>query len=67
MYESSIAYGMRKMIDSEKKRTDLYNENILFDRECSELAKLVEELENKIEFTKKHENEKLENENELHK
>jgi len=55
------------MIDSEKKRTDLYNENILFDRECSELAKLVEELENKIEFTKKHENEKLENENELHK
>ena len=55
------------MIDSEKKKTDLNNENVLFDRECSELAKLVEELENKIEFTKKHENEKLENENELHK
>ena len=38
------------MIDSEKKKTDLNNENVLFDRECSELAKLVEELENKIEF-----------------
>jgi len=39
LYESSIAYGMRKMIDSEKKKTDLNNENVLFDRECSELAK----------------------------
>lgn len=26
LYESSIAYGMRKMIDSEKKKNDLQNE-----------------------------------------
>lgn len=37
LYESSIAYGMRKMIDSEKKKTDLNTENNQLERECSDL------------------------------
>ncbi|KRX02411.1 hypothetical protein PPERSA_10028 [Pseudocohnilembus persalinus] len=67
LYESSIAYGMRKMIDSEKKKTDLNTENMLLERECADLDKDVLELEQKIEYTKKQENSKLEHENEQHR
>lgn len=37
------------------------------ERECEELNKAVEELDEKISFTKKNENEKLNNDNELHR
>lgn len=44
---------MRKMIDSEKRKTDLNTENMTLERECQELLKEVEDLTNKIEFTRK--------------
>lgn len=52
------------MIDSEKKKTDFNTENMLLDRECNDLEKEVSELERRIEYTKKHENEKIDSENE---
>ncbi|EAS06422.1 33 kDa inner dynein arm light chain, axonemal protein (macronuclear) [Tetrahymena thermophila SB210] len=67
LYESSIAYGMRKMIDSEQKKTDMRTQIMQLERECEELSKAVDELEEKISFTKKNENEKLNNENEIHR
>ncbi len=39
----------------------------LLQRECDELVSKVEDLENKIKFTKENENEKLEQENEKHR
>lgn len=59
LYESSIAYGMRKMIDSEQRKTDMQNKIMLLDRECSELNKSVDDLDAKIQYTKKSETDKL--------
>lgn len=39
---------MRKMIDSEQRKTDMQNKIMQLDRECSELDKSVEDLELKI-------------------
>jgi len=43
---------MRKMIDSERKKHELNTENLNLERECNELFKEVEELDNKISSTK---------------
>ncbi|CAD8109266.1 unnamed protein product [Paramecium primaurelia] len=58
---------MRKMIDAEQKRTDKSNKIMFMDRECQELQKAVEDLEQKIQYTKKVETEKLQKEAENHK
>lgn len=50
---------MRKMIDAEQKKTEKANKIMLLERECQELHKSVEELEQKIEHTKRIESEKL--------
>lgn len=39
---------MRKMIDSEKKKTDINTEIILLQRECTDLESEVTKLEDKI-------------------
>ena len=49
---------MRKMIDSEQRKTDMQNKILQLERECTELAKTVEDLESKIGNTKKIETEK---------
>ena len=66
LYESSIAYGMRKMIDSEQYRTQMNTKISMLERECAELQKYVEEQEQKITLTKQFENEKLQSENQAH-
>ena len=66
LYESSIAYGMRKMIESEQKKTNMTNDIGKLEKECSELAKYVEEIEKRIVTTKQTESEKLEKENKEH-
>jgi len=66
LYESSIAYGMRKMIDSEQKKSNMHNKIMVLEKECSEYEKMVEELDKKIENTKKVENEKMMKENQDH-
>ena len=66
LYESSIAYGMRKMIDSEQKKSNMHNKIMILEKECSEYEKMVEELEKKIVNTKKVENEKMTKENQEH-
>ncbi len=63
LYESSIAYGMRKMIDSEQKKSNMNNKIMIMEKECSEYEKMVEELEKKIRNTKKDENDKMAKEN----
>ncbi|KAM3134460.1 28 kDa inner dynein arm light chain [Paramecium bursaria] len=67
LYESSIAYGMRKMIDAEQKKTDKSNKIMLLERECQELNKAVEDLDQKIQYTKKVETERMQKESDAHK
>lgn len=61
LYESSIAYGMRKALLAEQRRNDLEAEIMQLENECGELQQSVSGLENSIvdiekEFTETKEN-----------
>ena len=45
LYESSIAYGMRKTILAEKRRNDMDAQILQLERECGELQSSVDNLE----------------------
>lgn len=49
LYESAIAYGMRKALLAEQKRNDMNNETQKLDRECTELQNSVKALEKNVE------------------
>ena len=48
LYESSIAYGMRKTILAEKRRNDMDAQILQLERECGELQSSVDNLEKTI-------------------
>lgn len=48
LYESAIAYGMRKALLAEQKRNDMNNETQKLDRECSDLQSSVQTLETNV-------------------
>ena len=49
LYESSIAYGMRKALQAEQKKAEMQNKIKQLESECSELTKQTENLYKKIE------------------
>lgn len=55
LYESSIAYGMRKALQSEEQRAKLTEEAAQLERECADLEKQVTTLETEIEDITKNE------------
>eukprot|EP01022_Parablepharisma_sp_SALTPOND_P031333 TRINITY_DN795_c0_g2_i1.p1 TRINITY_DN795_c0_g2~~TRINITY_DN795_c0_g2_i1.p1 ORF type:complete len:166 (+),score=26.88 TRINITY_DN795_c0_g2_i1:561-1058(+) len=63
LYESAIAYGMRKALLAEQKKNEMNNEIGRLERECSELQSSVSGLEKSIQDMEKSftdEREKLE-------
>jgi len=59
LYESSIAFGMRKMLNSENEKALMTKKIFELEKETNDLQKSVEELEKKIDETKKVETEKM--------
>jgi dynein light intermediate chain, axonemal len=49
LYESSIAYGMRKALQAEQKKAEMQNKIKQLETECADLTKQTENLEKKIE------------------
>eukprot|EP00357_Protocruzia_adherens_P013484 CAMPEP_0114995968 /NCGR_PEP_ID=MMETSP0216-20121206/14038_1 /TAXON_ID=223996 /ORGANISM="Protocruzia adherens, Strain Boccale" /LENGTH=238 /DNA_ID=CAMNT_0002360097 /DNA_START=33 /DNA_END=749 /DNA_ORIENTATION=- len=67
LYESSIAFGMRKALQSEQKKSEMENKIKELDNECSRLQNEVEELEQNIEDVEKREQDQQEREEKAHK
>jgi dynein light intermediate chain len=57
LYESSIAFGMRKALQAEQRKAEMDARIRKLENECTELTNEVEELENKIEDMEKIEKE----------
>jgi len=51
LYESSIAFGMRKALQAKQKKAEMENEIKNLNSECSKLEREVSELEQKIKDT----------------
>lgn len=49
LYESSIAYGMRKALMAEQKKNEMQNTIKQLDETCDELSREVERLEQEID------------------
>ena len=49
LYESSIAYGMRKALMAEQKKNEMQTNIKTLEENCEELARTVERLENEID------------------
>ena len=62
LYESSVAFGMRKSLHSEDGKTEMELKIIQLDKEKSELEKQVKEWQAKCEATEKREREKAKQE-----
>mmetsp|Transcript_69418 Transcript_69418/g.62280 ORF Transcript_69418/g.62280 Transcript_69418/m.62280 type:complete len:235 (-) Transcript_69418:40-744(-) len=70
LYESSIAFGMRKSLQSKQIKTKLYKETSQLKRECDELEKEINGLNEQIitikqNYNKKQENLKLKHDNDI--
>lgn len=49
LYESSIAYGMRKALQAEQKKAEMQNKIKQLETECTDLTKQTDNLDKKIE------------------
>jgi len=58
LYESAIAWGMRKALESEQGKSDLEKKIETLDADKKELERQVQELRSKCEFIEKRENER---------
>ena len=66
LYESSIAYGMRKALMAEQRKNDMQNSIRQLEEECESLTKEVERLEVDIDETIKHDEEERQREQRSH-
>jgi len=66
LYESSIAYGMRKALEAEQGKTDMEAKLAQTEEDKKELERQVQELKAKIEFIEKRENERRAQEEKKH-
>ena len=66
LYESSIAYGMRKALMAEQRKNDMQNSIRQLDEECESLTKEVERLEVDIDETIKRDEEERQREQRSH-
>lgn len=66
LYESSIAYGIRKAMQSDRVKLDLKQKIAVLEHECNTLSNEVDELRNRIETTRKNEESKREENNQKH-
>ena len=66
LYESSIAYGMRKALMAEQKKNDMQNSIRQLEEECESLTKEVERLELDIDETIKRDEEERQREQRSH-
>ena len=53
LYESAIAYGMRKALLAEQKKNEMNSDIAKLEKECTELQTSVDELETNIENIEK--------------
>ncbi len=53
LYESAIAYGMRKALLAEQRKNEMNNEIMKLEKECSELQTSVDGLEKSIQDMEK--------------
>lgn len=67
LYESAIAFGMRKALQSEQKKTDMSNKIKELEQTCIDLEKEVETLQINIEETVRKEEEERKKEDKNHK
>eukprot|EP01083_Nonionella_stella_P086356 239936_1 len=67
LYESSIAYGMRKALMAEQKKAELGQRSKLLDTEIQDLEEQVNELKDKCEDIVRREDQKQLEEEEAHK
>jgi dynein light intermediate chain len=67
LYESAIAFGMRKALQSEQKKSDMSNRIKELDTKCSDLEKEVETLQINIEDTIRKEEEERAKDEKNHK
>ena len=66
LYESSIAYGMRKALMAEQRKNDMQNQIRQLEEECESLTKEVERLEVDIDETIKRDEEERQREQRSH-
>ena len=67
LYESSIAYGMRKALQAEQKKAEMQNRIRQLESETTDLTKQVDNLERKIEEIERNDQEQQERDEEEHK
>jgi len=67
LYESSIAFGMRKALQSEQKKNEMNNKIQHLEREVSDLNRQVESLDTQIEQIETNELKRQEQEEKSHK
>jgi dynein light intermediate chain len=67
LYESSIAFGMRKALQAEQRKTEMNNRIKTLEGEVSELQRQVQNLENEIARIEKEEEANQEKEEKAHK
>ncbi|CAD8054003.1 unnamed protein product [Paramecium sonneborni] len=67
LYESSIAFGMRKALQAEQRKTDYNNKIKQLETECQDLTKQVEKIECTIEDMQKQDQELQEHEEAKHR
>lgn len=67
LYESSIAFGMRKALQSEQKKNEMNNKIQQLEKEVNDLSRQVENLDTQIEQIETNEIKKQETEEKAHK
>ena len=67
LYDSSIAYGMKKALVAEQGKADMHTKIKLLEKENKELEKQSAEMEERIEFIQEQANKELEGLKESHK
>lgn len=66
LYESAIAWGMRKALESEQGKADMEKKIEVLEEEKKEMERQVQELKSKCEFIEKRENERRSHEEKKH-
>ena len=66
LYESSIAYGMRKALMAEQKKNEMHSNIKTLEENCEELTRTVERLENEIDEMIKRDEEERQREQKAH-
>ena len=66
LYESSIAYGMRKALMAEQKKNEMQTNIKQLEETCDELARQVDQLENEIDDIIRRDEEERQREQKAH-